>query len=177
MKTLNARALRKLTLISAMALAAGWGSQLQAGTDTANLSAQATVTANCTIETNIVNFGNYDPIVDHASSNLDSTGSVSVTCTSGSAVAITLGQGLNADTGSTDAAPLRRLNDGSTNYLSYSLYSDAGYSTVWGNDATVDVETTGTGGIDAHNVYGRITAGQNVPAGTYTDTVVATVTF
>jgi spore coat protein U-like protein len=88
-----------------------------------------------------------------------------------------LGQGANADTGSTDAAPLRRLKDSGTNYLSYVLYSDSGRTALWGNDATVDVAATGTGVADAHTVYGRVASGQNKPAGSYSDTVVATVTF
>lgn len=73
--------------------------------------------------------------------------------------------------------PLRRLSDGGTNYLDYSLFSNPGYNVVWGNDTTADVETTGTGAADAHVVYGRIEGSQNVPEGNYTDTVVATVTF
>ncbi|MFM6073490.1 MAG: spore coat protein U domain-containing protein, partial [Dolichospermum sp.] len=39
------------------------------------------------------------------------------------------------------------------------------------------VSHTGTGNASNITVYGRIGRGQNVPAGSYTDTVVATVTF
>ena len=88
-----------------------------------------------------------------------------------------MGQGSNANTGSTDAAPIRRLKDGGTDYLSYQLYSDNGYSTVWGNTAGTSVAHTGTGTQTALTVYGSIAAGQSVPAGSYSDTVVATVTF
>ncbi len=176
MKTFTTKTLRKLTLASAVALAAGWGAQVQAATTTDNLAVSATVVDNCTISTTALGFGNYDPIVANNTIDLDGTGAVSVTCTSDSAVAISLGQGGAADTGSTEAAPARRLTDG-TNFLSYALYSDSGRTTVWGNDATVDVETTGTGAADEHIVYGSVDASQNVPAGSYADTVVATVTF
>lgn len=161
--------------ISVVALAASGAAF--AGTASDNLSVTATVIDNCTISTAALAFTNYDPIVANASSNLDGTGTVTVTCTLNDAVQITLGQGANADTGSTDAAPLRRMLAGAGEFLSYSLFSDSGRTVVWGNDATVDVETTGTGVAEVHTVYGRVSSGQNRPAGSYSDTVAATVTF
>ena len=165
-----------LALAGAVALGAASGGA-HAGTATSNLDVSATVSANCTISTAPVAFGGYDPVSANASTALDASGSVTVTCTQGSAATVTLGQGANADTGSSDAAPARRLNDGGTNFLAYDLYSDEGRSVVWGNDATTDVAHTGTGTAVALDVYGSIDAAQNVPAGSYTDTVVATVTF
>lgn len=82
-----------------------------------------------------------------------------------SAVALTAGWGTLAQAG-TD-----------TNHLSYSLFSDTERTTVWGDGATVDVGSAGTGSAVDHTVYGRVASGQNVPAGSYADTVVATVTF
>jgi spore coat protein U-like protein len=61
--------------------------------------------------------------------------------------------------------------------LSYSLFQDSTRATVWGNDAATGVGHTGTGASSALTVYGSVGSGQNVPAGTYADTVVATVTF
>jgi spore coat protein U-like protein len=122
-------------------------------------------------------FGSYDPIGSHASSDLDATGTVTVTCTNGSTGDITLGQGSNADTGSTDDVPLRRMSDGASGYLSYYLYQDSGRTTVWGNTAATDVSHSGDGTATDITIYGRVTSGQNAPAGSYTDTVVATVTF
>jgi spore coat protein U-like protein len=146
-------------------------------TATSDLSVSASVADNCIISTSPLAFGSYDPISANASSALDNTGSVSVTCTSAASANVTLGQGSNADSGSTDAAPLRRMADGSSHYLSYSLYSDSDRSTAWGNTAGTGVDHTGTGESASLTVYGRISAGQNVPAGSYSDTVVATVTF
>jgi len=90
---------------------------------------------------------------------------------------LTLGQGSHANTGSSDAAPLRRLQDSGSNVLTYSLYQDSGRNTVWGNTALTGVSHTGTGSATSVTVYGQIAAGQNVPAGNYSDVVVATVTF
>lgn len=175
LKRLNVRLLG-LTAASALFLAASSATQA-AGTATSSLSVTATVTANCTISTAPVAFGNYDPVVANATSALNGTGTITVTCTSGDATNITLGQGADADSGSTDAAPLRRMKDAGTDVLSYALYQDSARTTVWGNTLATGVNETGTGVAQNVTVYGAVAAGQNVPAGSYSDTVVATVTF
>ncbi|MBK1986620.1 spore coat protein U domain-containing protein [Sphaerospermopsis aphanizomenoides BCCUSP55] len=172
--------LRRFSLASALLVAGSIvaaTAPAMAGTSTANLSASASVTANCTISTSALSFGAYDPLSGNASSPLDGTGAVTITCTNGASAVIMLGQGSNADTGSTDAAPLRRLKDAGTNYLSYSLYKDAGHATVWGNTAGSGLSQTGNGTAQTNTIYGRVTSGQNVSAGSYTDTVTATVSF
>ena len=169
--------MRLIAAVSAVMLGIGLAPSADAATQTANLSVTASVAANCAISTSAVAFGAYDPIVANATTDLDATGTVSVTCTSGASAGITLGQGANADTGSTDDVPLRRMNDGATGYLSYALYSDSGRTTTWGNTVATEVAHTGTGAQANLTVYGRVTAGQNVPVGSYSDTVVATVTF
>jgi spore coat protein U-like protein len=148
-----------------------------ASTATSDLSVTASVADNCIISTSALAFGSYDPISANASSALNGTGSVSVTCTSGASANVTLGQGSNADTGSTDAAPLRRMADGSSHFLSYDLYSDSSRTAAWGNTSGTGVDHTGTGASASLTVYGSAAGGQNVPSGSYSDTVVATVTF
>jgi spore coat protein U-like protein len=66
------------------------------------------------------------------------------------------------------------MKDG-TDFLDYQLYTDSEHTTVWDN--TTGQSVTGTGASSPTPVYGVITKGQNVPAGSYTDTVVATITF
>jgi spore coat protein U-like protein len=166
-----------ITKVLVASILTAYSLSVSAGTATSNLSVTTSVAANCTITTSAVGFGAYDPVVTNNASALQGTGTVTVTCTSGSAGTITLGQGISANTGSSDTAPLRRMLSGTTNYLSYSLYSDTGRTTVWGNTAGTGVVRTGTGAADAVTVYGSVAPGQNVPAGSYTDTVVATVTF
>ena len=168
---------RTLSLTGALLLSVGAVTSTDAATAQQDLSVTASVTANCTIATSPVAFGAYDPITTNASAALNATGTVSVTCTSGASTTVTLGQGANAGTGSSDAAPARRLSDGSTHFLTYSLYQDNGRSTVWGNTAGTGVASTGSGAQQSLTVYGSVDAGQNVPAGSYSDTVTATVTF
>ena len=170
---------RTLIVASTTVLGLGATSAILAATQTANLPVSASVAANCAIATSAVAFGAYDPAVANASADLDQQGPVTVTCTSGASTTVTLGQGANANTGSTAAVPLRRMSDGggTPHYLSYFLYQDSGRTTVWGDTGGTGVPHTGTGTATAINVYGRVTAGQNVPTGSYSDTVVATVTF
>ncbi|SEI88474.1 Csu type fimbrial protein [Frateuria terrea] len=154
------------------------GGTAYAATATSDLPVSASVTATCTIDASGgLAFGAYDPVVTNASTDLTGQGTIDTTCTNGASVTVTLGQGANADTGSSDAAPVRRMLSGASDYLSYQLYSDSGRSTVWGNTAGTGAPVTGTGTVVSTTVYGLITAGQNVPSGSYSDTVVATVTF
>jgi spore coat protein U-like protein len=170
---------RMLTLAGATALALGGMSGTQAATEQADLEVTATVTASCTIATTAVDFGAYDPVTANLSAAIEQTGEVTVACTNGSAVKVTLGQGLNPDSGatSTDADPARRMKNAGTDYLSYTLYSEGTRTTEWGNTALTGLAHTGTGTTAHLTVYGTLPGGQNVPVGSYSDTVVATVTF
>jgi spore coat protein U-like protein len=154
-------------------LAAAFAPSVSAATATANLTVGASVANNCTISTAALAFGSYDPVVAHASTDLDGTGTVIVACTKGATATVGLGLGGNAS-GST-----RRMTDGSSNYLAYELYSDAGRTTVWGNSGGGLYNPGAAPSKTARNftVYGRVTSNQDVPAGSYNDTVVATVNF
>ncbi|KCZ59657.1 hypothetical protein HY30_13710 [Hyphomonas chukchiensis] len=70
------------------------------------------------------------------------------------------------------------MTDGS-NTLSYNLYTNSGYGTVWGDGTggSSDVTGTGSGSVQDLTVYGRMPAGQGEPAGDYSDTVTATITY
>ncbi|HEU4438452.1 MAG TPA: spore coat U domain-containing protein [Methylomirabilota bacterium] len=143
-----------------------------AQTATANLGISATVNATCTITTTPVAFGTYDPVVTHASSPLDATGSVVVTCTKGAGTRIDLGTGGNFSAGA------RRMAGGS-DFLTYELYQDSGRTTVWGSGAGAG-NTIGAAPSKAPRtvtVYGRVPGGQDVSANSYADTVVATINF
>jgi len=162
------------TAIAGLALAAA---PAQAGVATSNMAVSMNVSANCTITAGNLAFGSYDPVTANASTALNGSAVLTLNCTNGATTKVTLGQGANANTGSTDAAPLRRSKAG-TNYLSYSLFTDSGRTTTWGNTAATGLDYIGTGASDSSVVvYGQVAAGQNVPGGAYQDTVVATVTF
>ncbi len=149
-----------------------------AGSGTANLSVGASVANNCIITTTAAAFGAYDPIVTNQTTPLDSSnGKVTIACAKGTTATIGFGVGLNA---ASATGTSRALIDGTgTHFLNYELYDEPSHTTVW---------TDTSGGLLASvpapsraprdfTVYGRVPAGQNVPAGTYSDTVLVTVNF
>jgi spore coat protein U-like protein len=162
----------------AVALAALAVSTAYAGPSpqTGNLSVTAAVANSCAISsTTAVAFGTYDPLL---ATNNDNTGSVSVRCTKGTTYHVALAQGANPTGASTCTAPARQMSDGGTERLGYDLYTNVGRTTVWGCTTTNDVDvTSASSAANAMTVYGRIPAGQDVATGSYTDTVVVTVTF
>jgi spore coat protein U-like protein len=145
-----------------------------AANETASLTVSATVTNNCTISTAALAFSQYDPVIANASAGLDGTGRVTVACTKGATPTIGLG------TGSSAAGTTRRLSDGSgVNYLTYELFQDSGRTVSWTNAASgvlTPLAATSKASRD-FTVYGRVAGNQDVPAGSYTDSVVATVNF
>lgn len=171
----------KFLKVAAFALAAlAVVPRAHAATATTNLSVSATVVNNCSISAAPLDFGNYDPIGTHSPTGADlvSSAQLVVACTVGDTYSVYLGQGANAGTGSTDAAPVRQLGSG-TNKLAYQLYQDSARTIPWGNTAASSpaaVVATSSSAVNL-TVYGVVAKGQSRPAGTYTDTVVATINF
>lgn len=166
----------KSTVLAIACMLIAGASSAFAGTATSNMGVSAIVSANCTISAGALAFGAYDPVVANAATPLPGTATLTVTCTNGAPSTLTLDQGLNPAGGSTNAAPLRQMASGG-NFLSYSLFQDNALTVPWGNTAGTGAPYTGTGASGSVTVYGQVAAGQNVPAGTYNDTVVATITF
>lgn len=158
-------------------LALGWTSivaSADAATATSNLNVSATVTATCSISAGALAFGAYNPLTG---AQVDGTATLTVQCTKGTAAVVTLGQGQNAGTGSTDIVPVRQMASG-LNRLGYALYSDTNRTLTWGNTAlTGQAYIAATSASSNLTVYGRIASNQDVPAGSFADVVVATITF
>jgi spore coat protein U-like protein len=92
----------------------------------------------------------------------------------GTSATILLGQGANASTYSTNSSPDRRLKDTNGATLSYTISKGGD---IWGNTTSTGLSITGMGEPNDFSVYLSIPPGQSVPVGTYTDTVVATVSY
>ncbi len=161
--------------LAALAAAAFLGAAVPAfaGSASQNMTVSATVIADCTIATAPIAFGSYDPL---NSSDTTANGSVSVTCTNGAPITIELDNGQNS---SHAGSQTRAMTDGSSHYLTYDVFQDAGHSTEWGSVAASHaVSTNGTGAADAHSAYGLALHGQTAPPiGVYSDTVLAKVNF
>jgi spore coat protein U-like protein len=142
----------------------------QAATTTSTFAVQVTIAATCTINSaSTLNFGS----VGILSANTDQTSTIQVQCTNTTPYNI----GLDAGTGSGATVASRKLTSGA-NTVNYSLYSDTGRATVWGNTVSTDtVAGTGNGSAQSFTVYGRIPP-QTTPApGSYADTITVTVTY
>ena len=100
--------------------------QAQAQTASASLDS-ASVSRNCTIATEPLAFGAYDPVVANAVTPLEGTGAIIITCTQGTPATIRLSAGDNAD-GTT-----RQMTDGATGTLVYEAFKDPTRNELWGD--------------------------------------------
>ncbi|MES2959430.1 MAG: spore coat U domain-containing protein [Pseudomonadota bacterium] len=150
-------------LIAALTPAPGW-----AATTSGTFNVTASVVATCSVSATDVAFGTY------TGAQLDGSGSISVTCTNLLPYTVELNAGIGA--GSTVAS--RLMTGPSSQTISYSLYQNAGRTTLWGTTAaTQSVAGTGIGTAQALTVYGRAPAAQTPGVGSYSDTITVTVTY
>jgi spore coat protein U-like protein len=145
-------------------------------TTTTNMSPSATVVAKCTITSFApLAFGNYDPVVINRSSPLDNgANSLMIACTRGAP-----GVSVSLDDGQNFSSPYRRMLAGGMpdTYLNYNIYTTSGYSTVWNAINTVPYASD-TKAASLLVMYGSIPGGQDATVNaSYSDMVVATVTF
>jgi len=141
-----------------------------AATATTTFQSQIVIQAQCLIlSASTLDFGTQGVL----SANVDQTSTIAVQCTNTTPYNI----GLDAGTGAGASVATRKMTSGGAT-VSYSLYTDAGRSTVWGNTVGTDtVSATGNGASQSTTVFGRVPV-QTTPApGTYNDTVTVTVTY
>ncbi|MDP9873864.1 Csu type fimbrial protein [Agrobacterium tumefaciens] len=136
-----------------------------------NFTVQITIQAACQINSaGNLNFGTNGVI----GSDIDATSDVIVQCTA--STPFSLGLSAGAGSGATVANRLMTSPAGAT--ISYSLYTTAAHSTVWGNTVGTDRQMgTGTGAPQTFTVYGRVPAQTTPAVGVYTDTVTATLNY
>jgi spore coat protein U-like protein len=136
----------------------------------------ATILANCHMSATPLNFGSASLLT----SNVDAIGTLTVQCTNTTPYSIGLDSGANA------SGSQRRMLNGASNYISYGLYTDAARSAAWStttaasscsNGAGTCLLGTGTGTNQSVTVYGRVPPQVAPAVGTYSDTVIATITF
>jgi spore coat protein U-like protein len=136
-------------------------------------SAPFTVTAtngtNCSVNASTLNFGS----VGVLRSALDGTGSITVTCTNALPYTIALDGGLSGAT-----SPTQRVLTNASQQVTYGLYRDSSRLQPWGNSVGTNTAAgTGSGLAQTLTVYGRVPP-QNTPVpGTYSDTVVVTISY
>jgi spore coat protein U-like protein len=158
----------RLVVVAVMAAAVAvlGGRAVSAASNTANMTVQATVVANCTITANSLLWSSFDTVTGQGA---DATTTLSIACTKGATPTVQMGSGLHAGT-------TRNMQNGS-DLLAYDIYTSSTFDTVWNGTSTVALIPAPSKAPRSMNVYGRIVATNDVPAGTYSDTVVSTVNF
>jgi spore coat protein U-like protein len=130
----------------------------------------------CTPTISNINFGNYDTL---SSSPTDSQTSVTVSCTASWTYNVIVAIGPSQNPGGFNP---RQMKHGTSDYLGYNLYQNSSRTNpVWG-DGTQGTSTYTIPSIQkSHpatvNIYGRATAGQDLPAGSYTDSLTLTIYY
>lgn len=113
----------------------------------------------------------FGSVPGYVTANVDRTTAIGLTCTGRTAWQLGIGNGLNA------SGSIRRMRSAGGQFVPYELYRDSGRSQRWGTTLGTDtVAGTGTGAAQSQTVYGRV-APQTATPGSYSDTVVVTVTY
>jgi spore coat protein U-like protein len=137
---------------------------------TSNFQVTATVTGTCTLATTTLAFGTYSP----SGAALAGSTTISPTCTNSTPWTLSF----NAGTTSGGTISQRLMANGSAT-LKYNLYTTAADTTVLGDgtSGSSTITGTGTGAAQATTIYGLIPTGQYVTAGSYADTITATISY
>jgi spore coat protein U-like protein len=141
------------------------------GSSTASTSssATATVVSSCNVSATNISFGT----IGLLTANTDSTGTLTIQCNSTLPYTVSLNGG---NSGATDPTQ-RKMASGSTNII-YGLYLDSARSLPWGSTGGTNTASgTGSGASQNLTVYGRIAPQTTPNPGTYTDTIVVTVSY
>lgn len=132
----------------------------------------------CSIGTTPVSFGNYDVLTMIPT---DATGTITVNCFQHETKATVT---LSASSTSGTFNPRRMKRLGGNDLFDYNIYTDPARTSILGDGTggTTDIRLkrpTGPPANWSENIilYGRIPPGQDVSAGTYMDTLTATVNW
>jgi len=152
---------------------------------TASFDVSATILAGCAVDgvgTNgdvgsigILDFG-HDTTLSTASHNAALAGSqtIALRCTPGVALNMTLGGGQHASGGNRNM----QLGSSTAERLQYRLYADAGMTDEIGIDQQRSILVTAANMNDVQlPVYGQVSLSGGSAAGTYTDTLLVTLTW
>lgn len=127
-------------------------------------SASTACLAACTVSSTGIGFGTYDVF---SALNDDITGTVTIRCRPVAAYALSLSPGSGSYASRAMTSGLYTLN--------YNLFLDPTRLTIWGDGSAGTGTVSGNARDATHN--GRIPALQNAQVGSYTDTIIITITF
>jgi spore coat protein U-like protein len=129
----------------------------------------ATYPATCSVSAATLNFGSQGLLT----ANVDASSTLTATCSSTTTYTIALNGG---NAGATD--PTQRKMSKATEQITYGLYRDSARSQAWGSTTGTNTASgTGSGLGQSFTVFGRVPAQTTPSPGTYSDTIIATLTF
>jgi len=154
--------MKKLIVVTMLVALVAMSGVAMAATATGSLNVTAAVTPSCRVTgTTAINFGSYDPT---DTSPKDAAGDFTFRCTKGTAYNLYI-------TGT------RQMTDG-TNNLGFEIYSDATRTTAYPSALAGAISgTSANNAANTQNLYGRISAEQDVPAGAYSKSLTVTVEY
>lgn len=135
----------------------------------------------CSVNTLPLNFGNYDPFT---ATPLDVATTATITCTSNRQSGEFALFTSSISRGRAPSFSPREMRNALNNPLNYNLFTTTARTTIFGDGSAGTSERVGFGwasrsnpAIIRHDIFGRIFAGQDVSVGSYSDTLIFTVTF
>ena len=131
-----------------------------------HIGATSSHAAQCTVSTTGLAFGAYDQFSTLPN---DSNGSVQITCDAVIGYTVAVNAGVSGSLNRAMAFGAYRLN--------YNLFTESTRTVVWGDGSAGSARVSGSGTSAVIPLYGRIPARQNVPAGSYADTLIVTVNY
>lgn len=152
----------------------------------AGLWSASALAATCSVSAGSVAFGVYDPL---SGGHRDSSASATVECTASNTSNETVNYTVRLSSGSSGSFTPRAMSSGGDT-LEYNLYTDSARTAVWGDGAGATVLISDSITFSrrfppfgsqtrskTHTIHGRVFGAQFVSAGSYSDTITATVLY
>lgn len=132
------------------------------------MGVSASVVASCSISANTLSFGNYTGLL------IDAQSVVTVTCTN----TTTFNIGLNAGTATGATVTTRQMTGPASATLNYQIFRENTRTYNWGNTVGTDTFLSqGDGTSHQYATFGTLAASQTPAPGSYSDTIIATITY
>lgn len=146
-------------------------SQVFATSVNSNLQTTANLVSTCSLAVNNMSFGNMTPSITGV---ISATSVVNAICSNG----VTYTLSLNAGNGTISNRIMKGVSQGSFENLAYNIYTDSGYTTIFGDGTTGStISLVGTGSTQATTIYGNLSLNQYLTPDFYTDNLTITLNY
>jgi len=135
--------------------------------------ATARIDVSCTISASPINFGS----VGNLAGAVNGSGNIQAQCSSGAPYTIALNAG--STTGNTIAVRRMSLGGVGAGVIQYQLYHPPGFTSIWGDGSGGSTVTNGSGNgaVQNYPINAQVPVQATPSAGTYQDTVTATISY